>query len=92
MKLEQDNLSVRRKRSSLARSYLKVFSTPDGEVVLSNLKKLFPADRPRFSPSTKYDPILAALNDGQSQVTLHIQTQIEDAPILEAEIQLAERQ
>jgi hypothetical protein len=40
--------------------------------VLQLLNNTFPADRPRYTPDTGYDPIKAAVSDGQSQVTRYL--------------------
>lgn len=52
--------------------YAEVFSTDAGKDVLADLERLFPPDKARFSEATGFDPIKAAMIDGQGSVTKHI--------------------
>jgi hypothetical protein len=58
----------------LAASYRECFASEPGQRVLADLLEQFPPDRPRFSTATGFDPVKAAVADGQSQVTLHIES------------------
>jgi hypothetical protein len=58
-----------------------VLTSEAGKEVLENLKKSFGTDSPAFIPSADghYDPIKAAIRDGQRQVILHIEACIHRA-------------
>ena len=50
------------------------FNIPEGDLVLSDLEKSFGVNLPAFTPNTdgSFDPLRAAVRDGQRQVILHI--------------------
>jgi hypothetical protein len=50
------------------------FDIPEGQLVLADLEKLFGTNLPTFVPVAdgSFDPIRAAVRDGQRQVILHI--------------------
>lgn len=58
----------------ITNAYHRVFGSEDGKLVLANLKAYFRMNRPAFerSLSHAYDPIAAALRDGQREVILFI--------------------
>jgi hypothetical protein len=58
-----------------------VLTTEAGQEVMDNLKKSFGFDSPAFIPSAdgSYDPLKAAIRDGQRQVILHIEACIHRA-------------
>jgi hypothetical protein len=58
----------------LAACYRETFNSEPGRRVLADLLEHFPPDRARFSAATGFDPIKAAVADGQSQVTKHIES------------------
>jgi hypothetical protein len=51
-----------------------MLTTPDGEILLDHLDKVFGFSSPAFIPSSDgtYDPLKAAIRDGQRQVFLHL--------------------
>ena len=55
-----------------------IFASLAGEKVVDDLKKRFGADAPAFveTPGLPFDPIRAAIRDGQRQVILHIERAI----------------
>ncbi len=61
-------------------AYHRVFSSEEGKLVLADLDKKFGIHMPAFLPLEKgaqglcYDPIHAAIRDGQRSVRLHIET------------------
>lgn len=63
----------------IAASYLSVFETESGKIVLADLKKHFDPTKPRFTDATGFDMVKAAKIDGQSDVTKHIQAQLDRA-------------
>jgi hypothetical protein len=56
-------------------AYNRCFASEDGKVVLDNLKAYFRMNRPAFERSLNqaYDPVAAALRDGQREVLLFIE-------------------
>ena len=58
----------------ITNAYHRVFGSEDGKAVLANLKAYFRMNRPAFERSLThaYDPIAAALRDGQREVILFI--------------------
>lgn len=58
----------------ITNAYHRTFHSEDGKLVLANLKAYFRMNRPAFerSLSHAYDPIAAALRDGQREVILFI--------------------
>lgn len=58
----------------ITNAYHRTFSSEDGKLVLANLKAYFRMNRPAFERSLNhaYDPIAAALRDGQREVILFI--------------------
>lgn len=56
-------------------AYQQTFSTEEGKLVLANLKSYFRMNRPAFERSLghPFDPIAAALRDGQREVILFIE-------------------
>lgn len=76
--LEKAKIEEAKRR--LASSYRDCFGTAEGQVVLADIQKHFPSNQPRFCAATGYDPIKAAVADGQSQVTTHIEFWLARAP------------
>ena len=56
-------------------------TTEAGKEVMEHLKKVFGFDSPAFipAPDGSYDPLKAAIRDGQRQVILHIESCIHRA-------------
>jgi hypothetical protein len=52
-----------------------VLTTEAGQEVMSNLKKVFGSNAPAFIANAEgnFDPLKAAIRDGQRQVILHIE-------------------
>lgn len=63
-----------RELQRVTNAYHRVFKSEDGAMVLRNLRAYFRVDRPAFERSVThpYDPISAALRDGQREVMLFI--------------------
>jgi hypothetical protein len=63
----------------LINAYHRTFNTPEGKLVLEDLEAKFGMSQPAFLPLDKgtqglsYDPIHAAIRDGQRSIKLHIQ-------------------
>jgi hypothetical protein len=62
---------VRTAKTSLAYGW---FDIPEGQLVIADLEKAFGINLPAFTPNAdgSFDPIRAAVRDGQRQVILHI--------------------
>lgn len=62
---------VRTAKTALAYGW---FDIPEGQLVIADLEKAFGIHLPAFTPNTdgSYDPIRAAVRDGQRQVILHL--------------------
>lgn len=56
-------------------AYQQTFSTEEGKMVLANLKSYFRLNRPAFERSLghPFDPVAAAIRDGQREVILFIE-------------------
>lgn len=80
-----------RGQAEAAAAYRRTFATPDGERVLADLTRLFSPCRPRFTSGANFEPIPAAVADGQSQVVLHILSRIAAAEALAARAETAEQ-
>lgn len=61
-----------RAKARLVRAFKVAFSTPEGQAALEYLLEKFPPDMPRFGAHTHWNPVPAAVLDGQSQVTATI--------------------
>lgn len=59
-------------RARIIRAYHATFATESGQIVLAELLRTFPPDRPRFSQATNFDLVRAAVLDGQAQTVKHI--------------------
>jgi hypothetical protein len=63
----------------IGNAFRRLFATEDGKLVLENIREAFGLHMPAFIPQERgrhceYDPIHAAIRDGQRQVLLHIET------------------
>ena len=71
-----ENKELERSKSlqRITNAYHRTFLTEEGRIVLDNLKAYFRINRPAFerSLSHPYDPLAAALRDGQREVILFI--------------------
>ena len=75
-----DPETIATRRSVLVANYHANFATLAGAAVLKDLRKHFDPMAASFSPETGYDPIKAAVRDGQRQVLIHILTLLESDP------------
>lgn len=73
-----------RKNQTIVNSYHRVFKSPDGEIVLEDLKKSFGARFPAYIPIgttpgiIQYDDIYGKIRDGQKSVILHIENRLDE--------------
>lgn len=73
-----EELETARKNQRLINAYRELFKSKAGELVLEDLRKRFGVNMPAFLPKKGggYDPLWAAVRDGQRQVIIHIEHQI----------------
>lgn len=71
---EEAALEARKKVQRLNNAFHRVFGGEDGKMVLDYLRSYFRLERPAFERSLNhpYDPLAAALRDGQREVILFI--------------------
>jgi hypothetical protein len=68
-----------KKAQRIGNAYRRLFATEDGKLVLDHIRETFGLHMPAFIPQERgrhceYDPIHAAIRDGQRQVLLHIES------------------
>lgn len=73
-------LDAQKKAQQTTNAYHRVFNSKDGQLVLEHLRTYFRIDRPAFQRSMHhpYDPIGAALRDGQREVLLLIEHKLQE--------------
>jgi len=74
----------------ITNSYRRTFGTEDGQAVLSNLKAYFRMTRPAFERGLSnhaYDPIAAALRDGQREVLLFIEHKLSQPVVADGDVE-----
>jgi hypothetical protein len=65
------------KQQRLTNAHHRLWSSEDGKTVLDDIKRQFSTDRSAFFPiEGKYDPINAALRDGQRSVVIYIESRL----------------
>lgn len=74
-----------RAAQKLVNAYHRTFGSEDGSAVLADLKASFGFDFPAFfaldrGGHSEFDPIHAAIRDGQRQVILHVQAKLAAPP------------
>lgn len=68
-----EEIEAARQRQRLVNAYHRAFASDDGKAVLSDLRAIFGVDAPVFiRGASGFDPVHAAVRDGQRQVILHI--------------------
>lgn len=72
---EDKELQRSKSMQRITNAYHQTFSTEEGRVVLENLKAYFRMNRPAFERTLgrTFDPIAAAVRDGQREVVLFIE-------------------
>lgn len=75
---KDQELEREKDRQRVINAYHRTFASADGEVVLNNLKNYFRTQRPAFERTMQngFDPIAAALRDGQREVILFIEAKL----------------
>lgn len=77
-----------RELQRLTNAYQRTFGSDEGKVVLQNLKAYFRMGRPAFERSLThaYDPLAAALRDGQREVILFIEHKLSQPTVADGDI------
>ena len=93
-KRERDHLERRRQHQRIINAYHRVFRNPDGKTVLDDIVASFGVNIPAFlttstraGESISYDPIYAAIRDGQRSVFLHIAAKLDATVIGDANLE-----
>lgn len=74
-----DDLDRARARQRLINAYHRTFASEDGRLVLADIKAVFGMDSPAFvAKDGGYDPLHAAIRDGQRQVALHVEAVMQE--------------
>ncbi len=70
-------------------AYYRTFESEDGRVVLDNLKAYFRMNRPAFERTLgrPFDPIAAAVRDGQREVILFIEHKLSLPVVGDADVE-----
>jgi hypothetical protein len=80
-------LEAQKKGQQITNAYHRVFQSEDGQLVLEHLRSYFRVDRPAFQRSmhNAYDPLAAAMRDGQREVILFIQHKLAEPAVGDAD-------
>ena len=72
---EDKELQRSKSMQRITNAYHQTFSTEEGRMVLENLKAYFRMNRPAFERTLgrTFDPLAAAVRDGQREVVLFIE-------------------
>lgn len=74
--ITKTDLDRARDKARTITAYHRVFSTPEGELVMEDIRRAFGVHMSAFVSNDRgrFDPIHAAIRDGQRQVILHIES------------------
>lgn len=84
---KQAALSRERERQRTINAYHRVFLGEEGKVVLEDLKRSFGTECQAFMASNDFNPIPAAIRDGQRGVVLHIESMLRRKPAADGDIE-----
>jgi len=80
-----------RERQKVTNAYHRVFSTKEGQAVIADLKAQFATESQVFLPGYDFNPVVAALRDGQRGVVLHIESVLRRPVIADGDIEAPKR-
>lgn len=80
-----------RERQKTTNAYHRVFSTKEGQAVIADLKAQFATESQVFLPGYDFNPVVAALRDGQRGVILHIESVLRRPGIADGDIEAPKR-
>jgi hypothetical protein len=84
-------LQRERERQRLTNAYHRVFNTKDGALIIADIKQQFATDSQVFLPGYDFNPVVAALRDGQRGVLIHIETMLRRPVIGDGDIETPKR-
>lgn len=89
---EAQALEQAKQRQRVTNAFHRVFSTADGTTVLNYLKEYFRFDKPAFQRTLThaFDPLHAAIRDGQREVILFIEAKLAEPAKGDADIEKPE--
>lgn len=79
-------LKRERERQKITNAYHRVFGTKEGQAVIADLKAQFATESQVFLPGYDFNPVVAALRDGQRGVILHIESVLRRPVIADGDI------
>jgi hypothetical protein len=80
-----------RERQKVTNAYHRLFAGKDGQAVIADLKHQFATDSQVFLPGYDFNPVVAALRDGQRGVVLHIEAMLRRPVIADGDIETPKR-
>jgi hypothetical protein len=80
-----------RERQKTTNAYHRVFGSKEGAAVIADLKTQFATDSQVFLPGYDFNPVVAALRDGQRGVILHIEAILRRPVIADGDIEIPKR-
>ena len=80
-----------RERQKTTNAYHRVFSTKEGQAVIADLKAQFATESQVFLPGYDFNPVVAALRDGQRGVVLHIESVLRRPVMADGDIESPKR-
>jgi hypothetical protein len=80
-----------RERQKTTNAYHRAFSTKEGQAIIADLKHQFATESQVFLPGYDYNPVVAALRDGQRGVILHIESMLRRPVIADGDIETPKR-
>lgn len=80
-----------RERQKITNAYHRLFAGKDGQMVIDDLKHQFATDSQVFLPGYDFNPVVAALRDGQRGVVLHIEAMLRRPILADGDIEAPKR-
>ena len=80
-----------RERQKITNAYHRVFTSKEGQAVIADLKAQFATESQVFLPGYDFNPVVAALRDGQRGVILHIEAVLRRPVIADGDIETPKR-
>lgn len=88
---KQSAIQRERERQKIINAYHRVFAGKDGQLVIADIKQQFATESQVFLPGYDYNPVVAALRDGQRGVILHIEMMLKRPVIGDANLEEPKR-
>ncbi len=80
-----------RERQKITNAYHRVFTSKEGQAVIADLKAQFATESQVVLPGYDFNPVVAALRDGQRGVILHIEAVLRRPVIADGDIETPKR-